>query len=68
MELRRNNIFLTFQTLASEFDTRAVHLVNLGYNNRVAGGPLQSNESMAKTAQVRPYIMYTRIVYYNTIL
>ena len=39
------------ETLASEFDSRAVHLVNLGYNNRQPGGPLQSNESMAKTAQ-----------------
>ncbi|OPL21642.1 hypothetical protein AM593_07601, partial [Mytilus galloprovincialis] len=39
------------ETLASEFDTRAVHLVNLGYNNRDTANPLQSNESMARTAQ-----------------
>lgn len=39
------------ESLSSEFDTRAVHLVNLGYNNREPGSPLQSNESMARTAQ-----------------
>lgn len=43
---------VSFQSLSSEFDARAVHLVNLGYNNRETSNTLQSNESMARTAQV----------------
>ncbi|KAK3739555.1 hypothetical protein RRG08_006378, partial [Elysia crispata] len=40
------------QNLSTEFDTRAIHLVNSsGQFGRKSGGPTQSNESLAKTAQ-----------------
>ncbi|RUS72590.1 hypothetical protein EGW08_019645 [Elysia chlorotica] len=40
------------QNLSTEFDTRANHLVNSsGHFGRKSGGPTQSNESLAKTAQ-----------------
>jgi len=41
--------------MSSEFDARAVHLVNASDNNKLTPGEkhLQSNESMAKASQVK---------------
>lgn len=41
------------QNLSHDFDERAVHLVNLGENNKHTGSKSQSNESLVKTAKVR---------------
>ncbi|XP_012944656.1 uncharacterized protein LOC101854908 [Aplysia californica] len=39
------------QNLSGEFDNRAVHLVNTSDVTKQRGGPTQSNESLARTAQ-----------------
>ncbi|XP_062597680.1 uncharacterized protein LOC134259100 isoform X1 [Saccostrea cucullata] len=39
------------ENLTSDFDARAMHLVNLGENNKHTGAKSQSNESLVKTAK-----------------
>nr|XP_022288567.1 plectin-like isoform X4 [Crassostrea virginica]XP_022288568.1 plectin-like isoform X4 [Crassostrea virginica]XP_022288569.1 plectin-like isoform X4 [Crassostrea virginica] len=39
------------ENLSHDFDERAVHLVNLGENNKHTGSKSQSNESLVKTAK-----------------
>uniref|UniRef100_A0A2C9JFD3 SH3 domain-containing protein n=1 Tax=Biomphalaria glabrata TaxID=6526 RepID=A0A2C9JFD3_BIOGL len=39
------------QNISTEFDSRAVHLVNTSDVTQQKGGPTQSNESLARTAQ-----------------
>ncbi|XP_059163588.1 dystonin-like isoform X2 [Physella acuta] len=39
------------QSLSTEFDSRSVHLVNTTDITKQKGGPTQSNESLARTAQ-----------------
>ncbi|ESO92871.1 hypothetical protein LOTGIDRAFT_232953 [Lottia gigantea] len=39
------------QDMSTEFDSRAVHLVNIGENNKLKGARSQTNESLARAAQ-----------------
>ncbi|XP_050389840.2 dystonin isoform X2 [Patella vulgata] len=39
------------QDMSTELDSRAVHLVNIGENNKLKGASSQTNESLARAAQ-----------------
>ena len=59
-------IIIITQSLSTEFDQKVVHMVNESEANKEKASAEQTNESLARTAQVRKLIYSFRISFLHS--